>query len=1042
MVNICPIYLNIGKFDWVRVMFSKNQQSFSETGEQEIISPQTNFFTEISEELRTQISQELFNLLSFQDDSQPQNYEQIYDMVSLYQERYDKRNNVGIIHSEITSSYTQTGYQLVGSFTYSEALQFESQTQIPIINNPKVKIINDANQNDDEKYYKFVLGQGQSGEGKVRVVRQINPLNGDLHNFFAVKKINQRNIFSAYREFHLYNQYIRSVITENPDVKVIPALDFVLTKNSRGQYTGYLVMPIFANGDGENFAKQQNLSSLENLQRFLPCACSLATTVYKLNEREIFHRDLKLDNLLFGANNEPFLADFGSAAVGDINPYFIVNNKSNVRYLEPDLSHTSDKSRELWRLGLTLIQMLDLDAYNTINNKIIKNKKKFPNDYRYRSEHQDDFITEYRSIFNNLKEDLLKKGYPETLLNILFSILEPEISLRTSFAEFIGNLRNYYAKHVAINSNQSVSTEDFNKIASDSPEDNEVLEHNSESKFTVQPATQETREFSKQKKERIRSTDYQAMMTIEQAEILNDAQHDHVNEHEDQHEHIDDEHLQKNSTNYQALRTIDHDQVFNDPLHEELNESEDDQHPDIIFQKDDYQSTKPSNIGNFKEEKKQHFLKEMIETSKQYLAVEKPYVEIASFSKYAKLKIFWFSLTGNIKSMNNILNNLKDYKEKLTDIEHKHSKVFQEIISTDTIDTSEMSMHLQEYKANLKLEQVRLNDLKYKLEKVSAYFIKSFRTTSIFININQQYKDIERLISEANKKYKNVEKMRVLKEREAAISQLQKDISKINFSFQKLQKTLANPELKSFENIIMPDFYLLQESFYKIKNNTQNLFDEIFSQNIELNTIAIKDVDRKELKQKTKKIKESKVVPFDKKIENIPTLEIKPVLTVSENDNFLQKARLINKDKKHEIFQDKTGLKYAKSKDKNGVTLTYQDSEIDQKDKVFNTSQNDKVMTTIENMCIQHLKKYALKGIQYQVSGSEKLVEQAAKILTVLGFNVVLTGGRSYIPTHQQEIEINIKREQYIKQGVIVEPKTEVSVKEKITSFMNAIRAR
>ncbi|MGP2833094.1 protein kinase domain-containing protein [Serratia nevei] len=132
---------------------------------------------------------------------------------------------------------------------------------------------------------------GDGGNGDVYLV------TSDIGEQKFALKILRKVQESTYNRFKIEVDFLKSNAIDG----VMPLLDFYLPENAKKEKAWYL-MPL-AESLKEVVEKKDSLSIISD---FIP----LTETIIELHDKNISHRDIKPDNLLY-LNNRIFLADFG-----------------------------------------------------------------------------------------------------------------------------------------------------------------------------------------------------------------------------------------------------------------------------------------------------------------------------------------------------------------------------------------------------------------------------------------------------------------------------------------------------------------------------------------------------------------------------------------------------------------------------------------------------------------------------------------------------------------------------------------------------------
>ncbi|WP_419421250.1 protein kinase domain-containing protein (plasmid) [Legionella sp. D16C41] len=312
----------------------------------------------------------------------------------------------------------------------------------------------------DAQRQRLLFGQGAFG--KVRLAQKDG-------KFLAVKKL---AVKSETEKTALLKEYDFGRMLKAANIPhVAYGTDSVISTDARGQERLYLFMDsVAALGDGNNFKKLISyLPSDEKRTAVLKHAArSLLEATAKMQEHQLYHRDIKASNLLVSASGEIYLSDFGSAGTSNSNliatvlkqniTHYDVSHMSDRRYFTPEI-HTAitlnqslpttsieiDALHDNWRLGLTLLQLcgvlkegqgllsLPYTSHDEFGNEVkgwieelkqIKSNKPFATLINER----------FRMELEKIKAHSLHK-VPAELQSIIFGLLEIDPEKRLTAAE-------------------------------------------------------------------------------------------------------------------------------------------------------------------------------------------------------------------------------------------------------------------------------------------------------------------------------------------------------------------------------------------------------------------------------------------------------------------------------------------------------------------------------------------------------------------------------------------------------------------------------
>lgn len=264
-----------------------------------------------------------------------------------------------------TSISTQEGsYELWNSLDSSEEQFVIEQLGLEKGNLPLAK--------KDEQRQRLLFGKGNFG--KVRLANK----DGQL---YAVKKI---QLQSRHDMSNLLKEYNFGKLLKAAKIPhVAYGTDGTVSSNARGQKTFYLFIDkIAALGNGSNLkALLSHIHQPEQRAAILSHAArSLLESAASMHQHQIYHRDIKADNILLSSTGQVYLTDFGSAATTNSRliasalkenaDVYTVSDQSDTRYFSPEFHIAKALNRPLpatstpvyalldnWRLGLTLLQL-------------------------------------------------------------------------------------------------------------------------------------------------------------------------------------------------------------------------------------------------------------------------------------------------------------------------------------------------------------------------------------------------------------------------------------------------------------------------------------------------------------------------------------------------------------------------------------------------------------------------------------------------------------------------------------------------------------
>lgn len=251
--------------------------------------------------------------------------------------RRDKRTYIGAAHTALTGAKGNS-YELLNTVSQREAQtlgvgQFAHEIT--------------------EKGAKLVVGEG--GGGKVRLARDLN--TGEL---CAVKKIklNSESSLSSASLEEVYSEVkLQEAASETPGV--VPVSDYVMTKDSKGADTVYVFLPLIKINDNY-FHEIRALDSDAQQEALRGKALEALRMFSDLHAHKIYHRDIKLDNMIVDEQNRLHVIDFGLASRSEN----VEGYDGTAAYLAPEVHGKAKRSdvhsaakADAWALGITLYEM-------------------------------------------------------------------------------------------------------------------------------------------------------------------------------------------------------------------------------------------------------------------------------------------------------------------------------------------------------------------------------------------------------------------------------------------------------------------------------------------------------------------------------------------------------------------------------------------------------------------------------------------------------------------------------------------------------------
>jgi len=116
---------------------------------------------------------------------------------------------------------------------------------------------------------------------------------------------------------------------------------------------------------------------------------NIANGLKIIHENNIFHRDIKPDNILLNSNNKYDIikiSDFGISSLQNRNNDSLTSGKGTMEYMAPEqISNNYDKSVDIWSFGITIYEIITLKkplpcygSIKSINDSLNKMKYNIP----------------------------------------------------------------------------------------------------------------------------------------------------------------------------------------------------------------------------------------------------------------------------------------------------------------------------------------------------------------------------------------------------------------------------------------------------------------------------------------------------------------------------------------------------------------------------------------------------------------------------------------------------------------------------------------
>lgn len=299
-----------------------------------------------------------------------------------------------------------------------------------------------SNKSQDQQ--KLLFGKGAFG--KVRLAKK-----GE--KFYAVKKIllTAEDIdFHSIQKEHQFGQILAHLNIPH----VVYSTDSKIVKNKYGEEKLYLFLNKIASlGNGDNL--KSLLSYLDSNERnaiLKHAARMLSESVAAMHDYNIYHRDLKAENILVSSTGEINISDFGSGAIDheivasllkEGEEIFTVGTHSDARYYPPEIHfatvggkiHVSNERLDNWRLGLTLLQLCGCIKPDHGILKSIRRKLDFLSNT---PDGLEELNNHFQELIDDIKNTSLHK-IPVELRSVIFGLLnvdpEKRLTARQAFLQ-------------------------------------------------------------------------------------------------------------------------------------------------------------------------------------------------------------------------------------------------------------------------------------------------------------------------------------------------------------------------------------------------------------------------------------------------------------------------------------------------------------------------------------------------------------------------------------------------------------------------------
>lgn len=209
-----------------------------------------------------------------------------------------------------------------------------------------------------ESGFSSYLGEGQYGQVYVAIRKQKTEdtelkkknLLDNQQQFYAVKIIkgNKNKLIESLHESEIQTLLLTKQVDSNQS-HIMPLIDAVKIYEGQQLICLYYVFPLAALGNVETISKQINSLENKKLKRLLSwhIANGLLLGLWQMHQKNIYHLDVKLANLLVDFSGRILLGDFGTSEKIDTNPPLLTPHKNeegryigngDSRYFPPERS--------------------------------------------------------------------------------------------------------------------------------------------------------------------------------------------------------------------------------------------------------------------------------------------------------------------------------------------------------------------------------------------------------------------------------------------------------------------------------------------------------------------------------------------------------------------------------------------------------------------------------------------------------------------------------------------------------------------------------
>lgn len=318
----------------------------------------------------------------------------------------------------------------------------------------------------------FVLGKGQS---RVRLGRLKAPGPSAPNEFLAFKKLVPKTVktdaeASTYieegkKEFNFSQNFIKPLLESSsysPEQKRFVAVeDICLEKNSQGIDQCYLVSKVYPYDKNTFMDACQRSSNKDDASQLLKKAMlSLGKSIELLMQHQIYHADMKADNIIFDMDYNPYIMDWGSSAHPNEQGQMVIVDKTDLRYVPPETilyvgsEHPFVLTKaEEWRLGLTILELIP-EIQAEVNCLINDAKTEHLSHLNFLIKGIDVVNAYYKSHLESVRSALINAGYDSAFVSLLMDNLlnmNPEKRNLSLFIYHLDKIKSVFNDPTVIN---------------------------------------------------------------------------------------------------------------------------------------------------------------------------------------------------------------------------------------------------------------------------------------------------------------------------------------------------------------------------------------------------------------------------------------------------------------------------------------------------------------------------------------------------------------------------------------------------------------